>query len=51
MNNAGVVCTVCECVHNASCNKCNLQTIEVTNEKTTANAVAIPHFCKNFQQR
>lgn len=49
MENSGVKCNVCECVHNTECNKCNLPTIEVTNEKTGANAVAVPHFCKSYE--
>lgn len=49
MENSGVKCNVCECVHNVECNKCNLSTIEVTHEKTGEGAVATPHFCKSYQ--
>lgn len=51
MENIGVACNVSECMHNVACNKCNLTKIEVTNEKTGANAVATPHFCKSYQQK
>lgn len=51
MNNPGVRCDVCECMHNVGSNACNLQTIDVTHEKTDAKAVANPHFCKSFQQK
>ena len=37
-----------ECVHNIAGAKCNLEKIDVTNEKTGSNAVATPHFCKSF---
>lgn len=49
MENLGVCCNVCECTHNVSGAKCDLTKIDVTNEKTGANAVATPHFCKSFQ--
>ncbi len=51
MENTGVKCNVCECAHNTECNKCNLPTIEVTHEKTSADAIANPHFCKSFEQK
>ncbi|MBQ5754787.1 MAG: DUF1540 domain-containing protein [Oscillospiraceae bacterium] len=49
MENVGVKCDVQECVHNIACRKCDLSTIEVTNQKTGANAVSVPHFCKSYQ--
>lgn len=51
MDNTGVSCNVCECVHNVEANKCDLAKIEVTHEKTTAEAVAVPHFCKSYQKK
>ena len=48
MDNVGVNCNVRECVHNIAGAKCNLEKIDVTNEKTGSNAVATPHFCKSF---
>ena len=51
MENTGVKCDVCECVHNVSCCKCDLGTIEVTHQKTSADAVATPHFCKSYQMK
>ncbi len=51
MENIGVKCDVCECLHNEGCNRCTLSTIEVTHEQTSANAVATPHFCKSFTQK
>ncbi|MBO5850962.1 MAG: DUF1540 domain-containing protein [Clostridia bacterium] len=46
--NCRVKCNVCECVHNGSCNTCNLDCIEITHEKTANDVVATPHFCKSF---
>ncbi|MGN0447313.1 MAG: DUF1540 domain-containing protein [Acutalibacteraceae bacterium] len=51
MHNEGVMCTVCECEHYADCNKCKLQKIEVTHEKTSADSMAIPHFCKSYRKK
>ncbi len=51
MKNAGVKCNVCECMYNGGCNDCTLQTIEITHEKTGANAMGHPHFCKSYQQK
>ena len=50
MENIGVNCDVCECVHNCSTNKCNLAKIEVT-KQSTEKAMTTPHFCKSFQQK
>lgn len=51
MNNKGVKCDVCECIHNAECNQCTLDTIEVTHQKTGPDSIATPHFCKSFTKR
>ncbi len=51
MNNMGVMCNVCECCHNVDDCKCNLATIQVTNEYAGPNAVSTPHFCKDFEER
>lgn len=51
MENTGVSCNVNECVHNISTEKCDLVKIEVTHEKTSADAVATPHFCKSYQKK
>lgn len=51
MSNSGVKCNVCECAYNASNNMCELACIEVTHEKTGADAVATPHFCKSYKQK
>lgn len=51
MKNQGVKCNVCECVHNEENYICNLTTIEVTHEKTGADAVATPHFCKSYTKK
>ena len=36
MHNEGVKCTVNECAYHVECDKCKLQKIEVTHEKTGA---------------
>lgn len=51
MGNQGVKCNVRECIHHESDCKCRLDTIEVTHEKTGANAVATPHFCKSYEEK
>lgn len=51
MENTGVNCNVCECTHNVSGAKCNLSKIDVVNDKTGANAIATPHFCKSFDKK
>ncbi len=51
MNNTGVTCDVCECCHNIDHCKCNLSTIQVTNQYTGVDMVETPHFCKNFEKR
>ena len=51
MENSGVVCNVNECIHHEQQDKCKLQTIEVTHQKTSADAISIPHFCKSYQEK
>lgn len=51
MENCGVLCNVCDCMHHCAGNKCCLETIEVSNEKTSAQAVANPHFCKSYDKK
>ncbi len=51
MANEGVKCTVTECQWHEGCDKCNLERIEVTHEKTSADSMAVPHFCKSYQKR
>lgn len=51
MENAGVKCDVCECVHYCDCCRCGLSSIEVTHQKTSTDAVATPHFCKSFEKK
>ena len=44
-----IKCNVCECSNNdAAADVCKLATIEVTHDKTGADAVATPHYYKNF---
>ncbi len=52
MANQGVNCNVSECAHYVTGSKCQLSTIEVTNEQTgAANALSTPHFCKSFTRK
>ena len=51
MDNKGVYCTVSQCIYNEKSCKCNLEKIEVSNEKTGENCVAVPHFCKSYKER
>lgn len=51
MENSGVYCNVTECTHNVSSSKCDLAKIEITHEKTSADAVATPHFCKSYEKK
>lgn len=51
MENSGVKCEVCECVHNCCTNKCDLAQIEVTNKPSASDAVDTPHFCRSFQKK
>ncbi|MBO5926563.1 MAG: DUF1540 domain-containing protein [Clostridia bacterium] len=46
-----VKCTVCECTHNDMCNNCTLNAIEISHEKTGADAISTPHYCKSFCKR
>ena len=51
MHNEGVTCTVNECEYHVECDKCRLQKIEVTHEKTGSDSMSIPHFCKSYQKK
>ncbi len=51
MENNGVNCNVCECMYHAEGNKCRLDKIEVSHEKTSADSIAIPHFCKSYEKK
>ena len=51
MDNKGVYCTVCQCMYNENSCKCNLEKIEVSNEKTGENCVPVPHFCKSYKEK
>ncbi len=51
MNNEGVKCNVTECEYHVDCCGCRLEKIEVTHEKTSADAIAVPHFCKSYQKK
>ncbi|MFI3141352.1 MAG: DUF1540 domain-containing protein [Clostridia bacterium] len=50
MNNKGVKCNVCECEYNVNNCGCCLDTVEITHEKTGADAIATPHFCKSYKK-
>ena len=51
MENTGVKCDVCECVHNTECNKCSLPEIEVTHKTNGQAAVSVPPFCKSYERK
>lgn len=51
MENKGVLCNVGECAFNRECEKCTLDTIEVSCEKTSANSIPDPHFCKSYRRK
>ncbi len=51
MDNKGVCCDVVECAYNSNCEKCTLDTVEITNQKTNANAMNVPHYCKSFKKK
>ena len=51
MHNEGVTCSVNECENHVECNKCRLEKIEVTHEKTSADSMAVPHFCKSYKKK
>lgn len=48
MNDCKVKCDVSECTHNDCEMTCCLDAIEITHEKTGADVIATPHFCKSF---
>ena len=43
MHNEGVKCSVNECQYYVECDKCSLQKIEVSHEKTGGDSVGIHH--------
>ena len=51
MENGGVLCNVNECMYHVEGNKCKLDKIEVSHEKTSADSIAIPHFCKSYEKK
>ncbi len=51
MENAGVRCSVTECMYHAEGNKCRLDKIDVSHERTGADGVSIPHFCKSYEKK
>jgi hypothetical protein len=51
MDNAGVKCEVCECMHNNGECKCELSEITITEGNAAASQnVEIPHYCQNYEQ-
>lgn len=50
MENKGVKCDVCDCVHNMCNCGCDKAVIEVTGETSATNSVCDPHFCKSFEK-
>lgn len=51
MENNGVSCNVNECMYHAEGNKCRLDRIEVSHDKTSAEVISIPHFCKSYEKK
>lgn len=52
MDNIGVTCDVCACVHNRAGCKCELSEIHVTEKCDCQNqAVETPHFCQSFEEK
>jgi hypothetical protein len=52
MENMGVSCDVCECVHNVGSNKCDLPEIKVTENCATCNqTMETPHFCQSYEAK
>lgn len=51
MENVGVKCSVNECEYHEGCDKCKLDKIEVSHEKTGPDSIAIPHFCKSYKHK
>ena len=51
MENTGVSCNVCECIHHCGTSCCDLAQIQITHEKTSANSMDTPHFCKSYCQK
>ena len=51
MTNNGVCCNVNECMYHKEDDKCTLDKIQVSHEKTSADSIAIPHFCKSYEKK
>lgn len=52
MENTGVSCDVCACVHNVGCNKCNLPEIKVTEKcESCEQSIENPHYCQSYEER
>ncbi len=51
MTNSGVLCNVNECMYHKEDNKCSLDKIQVSHEKTSADSISIPHFCKSYEKK
>ena len=51
MENKGVKCDVCECVHNTAGCGCDRSVIEVTHDCSCTNQqIQDPHFCKSYEK-
>ena len=52
MENKGVKCDVCECVHNTAGCGCDRSVIEVTHDCSCTNQqIQDPHFCKSYEKK
>ena len=52
MENKGVKCDVCECVHNTAGWGCDRSVIEVTHDCSCTNQqIQDPHFCKSYEKK
>ncbi len=52
MENEGVTCDVCECLHNVGSNKCDLTQIKVTEQCANCDqSISTPHFCQSFEEK
>ena len=51
MENKGVSCDVCECMHHVGSCKCNAPEIKVTKQATSNQAMDTPHFCQTYVKK
>lgn len=51
MENKGVCCNVSECMYHAGEDKCTLDKIAVSHDKTSEDSISIPHFCKSYEKK